>query len=108
MIARQVRAAIPYMATENILMAAVGQGGDRQEIHERIRRHSHAVTAQLKAGGGENDLLDRLRSDPAFAHVNFEQVLQVKNFVGRAAEQVVIPIRRHYHALLNQSALVTV
>jgi adenylosuccinate lyase len=114
-IARHVDDALPYIATENLLMAAVTQGGDRQEVHERIRRHSHAVTAHLKAGGRHNDLLDRLRSDPAFARIDFEQVLEVKNFVGRAPEQVdefiereVTPIRRRYQALLNQSAVVAV
>jgi adenylosuccinate lyase len=114
-IARHVDEALPYMATENILMAAVAHGGDRQELHERIRRHSHAVTAHLKAGGRDNDLLERLRSDPAFARVNFEHVLQRKHFVGRAPEQVddfivkeVTPIRRRYQAQLNQSAAVSV
>src|SRR5262245_24283708 len=58
-IRRNVAEALPFMATENLLMAAVATGGDRQDVHERIRRHSQAVTASLKAGGG-NDLLDRL------------------------------------------------
>jgi adenylosuccinate lyase len=114
-IARHVGEALPYMATENILMAAVTHGGDRQELHERIRRHSHAVTAHLKAGGRDNDLLERLRSDPAFARVNFEHVLHMKNFIGRAPEQVdefiaaeVTPIRDRYQALLNQRAVVSV
>jgi adenylosuccinate lyase len=114
-IERNVAEALPYMATENILMAAVAQGGDRQALHERIRQHSHAVTAALKAGAARNDLIDRLRSDPAFAHVDFEQVLRPRNFAGRAPEQVdefveqeIEPIRRHYQALLNQSAAIEV
>jgi adenylosuccinate lyase len=114
-IARHVSESLPYMATENLLMAAVATGGNRQEVHERIRRHSHAVTAHLKAGGRDNELIERLRSDPAFARVNFEQVLQAKNFVGRAPEQVdefieqeITPIRRRYQALLNQSAVLSV
>jgi adenylosuccinate lyase len=114
-ITRHVNEALPYMATENLLMAAVATGADRQAVHERIRRHSHAVTTHLKAGGRENDLIERLRSDPAFAHVNFEQVLQAKNFVGRAPEQVddfieqeISPIRRRYQALLNQSSDISV
>jgi adenylosuccinate lyase len=114
-IARNVERALPYMATENILMAAVAQGGDRQVLHEKIRQHSHAVTAALKGGADENDLLERLRADAAFARVNFEEVLEVKNFVGRAPQQVeefleqeIAPIRKQYGHLLQQSAEVTV
>ena len=59
---RNVSEVLPYMATENILMAAVAGGEDRQEVHEAIRRHSHAVTAALKAGAGRNDLVERLRA----------------------------------------------
>ncbi len=74
-IARNVAAILPYMATENILMAAVAAGGDRQQIHECIRRHSQAVTAALKAGADKNDLLDRLKAEPLLAAVDFEAVL---------------------------------
>src|SRR5207248_2127426 len=75
-VARNVERALPYMATENILMAAVARGGDRQTLHESIRRHSHAVTARLKASAdAKNDLLDRLKADPAFAQVDFEGML---------------------------------
>jgi adenylosuccinate lyase len=87
-IARHVAEVLPYMATENVLMAAVAQGKDRQLLHERIRIHSLAVTAALKGGAGANDLLDRLRSDPAFAGVDFEPLLDERQFVGRAPEQV--------------------
>jgi adenylosuccinate lyase len=114
-IARNVADALPYMATENILMAAAAQGGDRQALHERIRQHSQAVTAALKAGTGRNDLIDRLRSDPAFAGVDFEQVMEPSNFVGRAPQQVdefleleIAPIRGRYPQLLSQSGLVDV
>ncbi|HEV3445721.1 MAG TPA: adenylosuccinate lyase [Gemmataceae bacterium] len=114
-IARNVERALPYMATENILMAAVAQGGDRQVLHEKIRQHSHAVTAALKGGADENDLLERLRADGAFARVNFEEVLEARNFVGRAPQQVeefleqeIAPIRKQYGHLLQQSAEVTV
>jgi adenylosuccinate lyase len=112
-IAGGVAEALPYMATENILMAAVARGGDRQALHELIRQHSQAVTAALKAGAARNDLIDRLRADPAFARVPFEQVLQPSKYSGRAAEQVqeflrdeVEPIRNRYQTLLNQSATV--
>ena len=58
------------MATENILMAAVAAGGDRQDLHERIRQHSLAAAAVVKNEGGRNDLMDRLAADPAFAKVD--------------------------------------
>jgi adenylosuccinate lyase len=114
-IRRNVAGALPYMATETILMDAVARGGDRQELHERIRQHSHEVTANLKAGSSQNDLLDRLRSDPAFARVDWQNVADPVRFVGRAPEQVtdflaeeVLPIRQRYAALLGQTAEVTV
>jgi adenylosuccinate lyase len=110
---RNVAEALPYMATESILMAGVARGGDRQALHERIRQHSHAVIAALKAGATRNDLLDRLRADPAFSRVDFDRVLDQRNFIGRAPEQVneflseqVEPIRERYASLLNQQAAI--
>jgi adenylosuccinate lyase len=109
-IARNVAEILPYMATENLLMAAVARGGDRQQIHERIRRHSHDVTAALKAGADKNDLLDRLKADPLLAGVDFAAVLDRGQFVGRAPQQVdefiaqeIEPIRQRYRHLLGQS-----
>jgi adenylosuccinate lyase len=106
---------LPYMATENIMMAAVAAGRDRQEVHECVRRHSHAVTAALKAGGVRNDLLDRLRGDPALAGVDFDRVLAESRFVGRAPQQVdeflaevIAPIRARYCGALRQTAEVSV
>jgi adenylosuccinate lyase len=102
-VSRHVQQVLPYMATENILMAAVARGGDRQELHERIRQHSHAVTAQLKAGATRNDLLDRLRADSGFAQVDFDSICVPAAFIGRAPAQVdefieqeVEPIRKRY------------
>jgi adenylosuccinate lyase len=106
-IERNLRAELPFMATENILMAAVRAGGDRQELHERIRVHSQAAARQVKEQGAENDLLERLRADPAFAAVadELETLLDPAAFVGRAPEQVrrflkeeVSPVRRRYRA----------
>ncbi|MGQ9821958.1 MAG: adenylosuccinate lyase [Thermogutta sp.] len=102
-IARHLNEELPFMATENILMAAVAAGGDRQELHERIRRHSHAAAAAVKNDGKPNDLLERLRADPAFSAVDFSAELDPRRFLGRAPEQVdefvaelVEPIRRQY------------
>jgi adenylosuccinate lyase len=112
---RNVLAILPYMATENILMAAVASGGDRQQVHECIRTHSHAVTAALKAGAARNDLLDRLRADPLLSRVAFDAQLDPAQYVGRAPEQVdefiqfeVEPIRARYQAALHQSSSLTV
>ena len=75
---------LPFMATENILMAAVEAGGDRQELHERIRQHSVEAGRLVKQQGQPNDLLRRLQDDPEFAGVDFDQVLASGGFVGRA------------------------
>jgi adenylosuccinate lyase len=103
MTARHVAAELPFMATENLLMAAVQAGGDRQDLHERIRTHSLAAAARLKEGQADNDLIDRLQSDPAFPALDFATVLRPDRFVGRSSEQVVAfiatevePIRRRY------------
>jgi adenylosuccinate lyase len=68
-------------------MAAVRLGGDRQKLHGRIAEHSHAVTAQIKAGG-VNDLVDRLTADGAFRGIDFSRALDPSEYVGRAPEQV--------------------
>src|SRR5262249_8079393 len=72
-ITARVEEALPYMFTENLLMAAVAAGGDRQELHELIRRHSHAATAELKAGASLNNLMSRLRADPAFNTLDLDR-----------------------------------
>lgn len=107
-IAKNLREELPFMATENILMAAVKAGGDRQDLHERIRQHSHAAGALVKGEGGANDLLDRLAADPAFPSLNLAAVLEPLQYVGRAPQQVdeflaevVAPIRHRYHDALD-------
>lgn len=114
-IARHLAEELPFMATENILMSAVAVGGDRQELHERIRRHSQAAAAEVKDGGRPNDLLDRLAGDPMFAKVDLKKSLDPAGFVGRAPQQVdeflaevVAPIRARYAAAVNQAAEVRV
>ena len=74
-IARHVAEELPFMATENLLMAAVQAGGDRQDLHERIRTHSLAAAERLKEGAGDNDLIDRLRDDPAFPPLDFDKLM---------------------------------
>src|SRR5262249_10505999 len=74
-------------ATENLMMAGVSAGGDRQVLHERLRTHSLATQNSIKEGG-DNDLLERLRNDPAFGQLNLGNVLDPSQFVGRAPEQV--------------------
>ena len=87
-IARHLAEELPFMASENLLMAAVAAGGDRQQLHEKIRRHSQAAGAAVKQEGRENDLVDRLQADSAFALVDFSGTLDPARFVGRAPEQV--------------------
>jgi adenylosuccinate lyase len=114
-IAANLEAELPFMATENVLMAAVAAGGDRQELHERIRRHSQAAAAVVKEQGGRNDLIERLLGDGAFADVDVRAELDPRRFVGRAAEQVdeflaevVEPIRAKYREALGVEAEVKV
>jgi adenylosuccinate lyase len=87
-ISASLDAELPFMATENILMAAVAAGGDRQDLHERIRQHSLAAAAVVKCEGGRNDLMDRIAADPTFARVDLTGILDPAQFVGRAPEQV--------------------
>ena len=114
-IANRVAAELPFMATENILMAAVKQGGDRQKLHEKIRQHSHAAAEQVKKFGKANDLIDRLKANEAFSKVNFRTVLNPKSYIGRAPQQVdefikeqVAPIRRKYRKSLNRKVTLKV
>ena len=79
---------LPFMATENVLMAAVAAGGDRQDLHERIRRHSQAAAQVVKEQGKPNDLLDRLAGDDAFAGIDVRAAMDPAEFVGRAPQQV--------------------
>jgi adenylosuccinate lyase len=109
-IARNVREYLPYMATENLMMAAVAAGADRQHVHEVVRQHSHGVTERIKEGvAGAAELVERLRADPAFAKVDFDTILDPRQFVGRSPEQVsdfvsneVDPIRNRYRGRLGQ------
>ena len=80
---------LPFLATEALMMEAVRAGGDRQDLHERIRQHSHAAAGEVKAGR-ESDLVARIAADPAFAAVagRLDEILDGSRYVGRAPEQV--------------------
>ena len=86
---RTIREYLPFLATENIMMEAVKRGGDRQELHERIRQHSMAATARMKEGE-RCDLLDRLAADPAFGmtRAELDAVMAPALYTGRCAQQV--------------------
>lgn len=86
-IAARVQAELPFIATEEILMEAVSRGGDRQELHERLRRHSHAAGEQVKRFGRPNDLIERLRGDAAFDGIRWEKLLDARRYVGLAPRQ---------------------
>jgi adenylosuccinate lyase len=114
-IAQHIQAELPFMATEEILMAGVKAGGDRQKLHESIRRHSMASAAEVKLHGKPNDLIDRLKADPDFSKVDIKKILDPKKFIGRAPQQVdefvsssVNPIRRRYKNVLNISGVVKI
>ena len=86
---RRVMEKLPFMATENIMMEAVKRGGNRQELHEALRVHSHAAAARVKLEDGVNDLADRIAADPLFA-VSKEQIEQHLNpslYIGRCVSQ---------------------
>ena len=108
---------LPFMATENILMDAVKMGGDRQELHERIRLHSMEAGKLVKEQGKANDLLQRIAADPAFNITNeaLQKVMKPENYVGRSIEQtteflngVIKPILSANQELLGIHADITV
>ena len=89
-IGKRLNDELPFMATETILMAATRAGGDRQELHEAIRKHSIAAGARIKEEGLSNDMLERIRNDPLFESVRdrLEELCDATKFVGRAPQQV--------------------
>lgn len=117
MIEKHLMAELPFMATENIMMEAVKRGGDRQELHEKIRVHSMAAGKIVKQDGGENDLLERIANDPAFG-VTLEQlkaIMKPELYVGRAPQQTeefvenfIKPITEKYKDLLGMNVEIKV
>jgi adenylosuccinate lyase len=89
-IRRHIDAELPFMATENVIMAMVESGGDRQEVHEEIRVLSHEAAAEVKQHGRDNDLIARIRGNAFFkpVHAKLDALLDPSTFIGRAPEQV--------------------
>ena len=89
-VSRRVMEKLPFMATENIMMEAVKRGGNRQELHEALREHSHAAARRVKLEGGQNDLIDRIVADPLFplTRGEIEEQMAPEKYVGRAPSQV--------------------
>lgn len=88
-IEQRIMRELPFMATENIMMSAVKKGGDRQQLHEKLRVHALAAAKRVKEEGLENDMIDRICADPAF-HITKEEiagVLKPIHYVGRSVEQ---------------------
>ncbi len=116
-IAKHVAAELPFMATENIIMECVKAGGDRQELHERIRVLSQEAGASVKREGKDNDLIERIGKDPLFSAVRgrLDEILDTKKFVGRAPAQTeefirreIDPILRRHEDLLGETGAVHV
>ena len=95
---------LPFMATETILMHAVSRGGDRQELHERIRQHSMAAAGRMKDEGADADLLERIAGDDAFglAADELAEMVDPLRFVGRAPEQVARFLERDVEPALER------
>ncbi|MCA8983541.1 MAG: adenylosuccinate lyase [Planctomycetaceae bacterium] len=109
-IEKNLQAELPFMATEEILMAGVAAGGDRQDLHEKIRVYSHEAARVVKELGGQNDLIERLKQDQAFRGIDLDSTLDAKKYIGRAPEQVhdfvseiVKPIRQQFREDLCSS-----
>ena len=104
-IEKHLMAELPFMATENIMMDAVKAGGDRQELHEKIREHSMEASKVVKVEGGKNDLIERIANDPAFGLSldELNMILAPKNFVGRAPQQVEEYISEQVKPVLDEN-----
>ena len=113
----RVMSELPFMATENIMMSAVKKGGDRQELHEKLRQHSIEAARVVKEDGGKNDLIERICADPSFGlhQEEVEGILDPQNFIGRAGEQVeefltgcIDPLLEEHKDLLGERVQLTV
>jgi len=105
-IAKHIRAELPFMATENIIMACVKAGGSRQELHERIRVLSMEAGKNVKMNGGENNLIELIKQDELFKPVwnTLDEILDAKSFIGRAPSQTVEFIQEEIQPILDKHA----
>ncbi len=102
---KHIMAELPFMSTEVILMECVKAGGDRQELHEKIRVHSMEASKMVKQFGKDNDLIERIKKDSAFAAINdkIDNILDPKNFIGRSKEQTIEFIEQEIEPILNEN-----
>lgn len=100
----RVMAELPFMATENILMDAVAAGGNRQELHEKLRVHAQAAAARVKQEGLPNDMMERVCADPSFGldRAHIESLMQPEKYIGRAREQVTEYLQETIRPLLTE------
>lgn len=113
----RIMAELPFMASENIMMSAVKKGGDRQELHEKIRVYAQQAAKVVKEEGGKNDLIERICADPSFGldYEEIEAILKPEDFTGRSAAQVeefladcIRPLLEENRALLGEKAELSV
>lgn len=106
MVKRHIDEELPFMATENILMEAVKNGGDRQELHEKIRQYSIEAGRRVKEEGLENNLIDLIEKDESFKldKGKLKELLNANNFIGRAPQQVDEFLEEHVYPLLRESS----
>jgi len=112
-ISRHLTDELPFMITENILMEAVNAGGDRQELHEKIRKHAMEASCKVKEQGNKNDLLERIAEDPSFSRIKskLKEISDPIRLVGRAPQQVeefknqvIDPILKRYNNLIDKNS----
>ena len=110
-------AELPFMASENIMMDAVERGGNRQELHEKIRTYAMQAGKMVKEEGLDNDLIERIAADPSFGltREDIEKTLVPENYTGRSSEQVtefiedcVAPVLKRYAGKANATAEINV
>lgn len=104
-IAAHVDNELPFMATENIMMESVKRGGDRQELHEKIRTHSMAAAQRVKGEGLDNDLIKRIINDDTFnlSEEEIREIIDPNKFVGRAPSQVVEFIDEYVNPIIENN-----
>lgn len=107
-IAKHISAELPFMATENIMMECVKAGGNRQELHERIRVLSMQAGKNVKENGGDNNLIELIKNDKTFTavHGKLDSILDANNFIGRAPSQTVEFIENEIKPILNENTAV--